>query len=83
MYGKVLFDSHLRFQNCEIIFSLEHGRSVIAYIETVYENGIQVRILDPKDYDTVYRKGEEVYITPYPGMQIKRIRENKLEEYIT
>jgi len=40
MYGKVLFDSRLRFQNCEIIFSLEHGRSVIAYIETVYENGI-------------------------------------------
>ena len=83
MYGKALPDSHMRFQYCEIIFNLEHGRSVIAYIEMFYENGIQVSIVDPKDYGSVYRKGEKVYITPFPGMQIKRIRPDKLEEYIT
>ena len=82
MYGKILFDSNLRYQHCEIIFNLEYGRSVIAYIEAVYENGISVKILDPKDYPSVYRKGEEVYITPFPGMQIKRIPESKLKEYL-
>ena len=80
MRGKVDSDHIWRFKYCKIIFSLEFGRSIIGQISHVFENGIEIDVIDPKDYP-IYRKGERVYIHSFPGMQIKFIHEKKLKEY--
>ena len=81
MRGKVDIDNLWRHKYCQIIFSLKFGRSIIGKITHVYENGIEIDVIDPLEY-SIYRKGEHVYIHAFPGMQIKIIRENKLKEYI-
>ena len=82
MRGKVDIDHIWRHKYCQIIFSLEFNRSIIGKITHVFENGIEIDVVDPKDYP-IYRKGEHVYIHTFPGMQVKIIRENKLKEYTT
>ena len=81
MRGKIDIDHMWRHKYCKIIFSLEYGRSIIGQITHVYENGIEIDVVDPKDY-SIYRKGERVYIHAFPGMQVVTFRENKLEEYL-
>ena len=81
MNGEIHIDHIWRYEFCEIIFSLEYGRSIIAQICRVYDNGIEIEVIDPKDYP-IYRKGERVYIQSFPGIQIKFIRKNNLKEYL-
>ena len=80
MYGKIHYDHIWRHEYCQIIFSLEYSRSIIAQICHVYDNGIEIEVIDPKDY-SIYRKRERVYIQSFPGIQIKLIRKDKLKEY--
>ena len=80
MRGKVDIDHIWRHKCCRIIFSLEYSRSIIGKITHVFENGIEIDVIDPKDYP-IYRKGERVYIHAFPGMQVITFRENKLKEY--
>ena len=80
MRGETQYDHIWISKYCQIIFSLEYSRSIIAQIRHVYDNGIEIEVIDPKDYP-VYRKRERVYIQSFPGMQIKFIHEKKLKEY--
>ena len=75
MRGETHIDHIWIYKYCQIIFSLEYNRSIIARIRYVYDNGIEIEIIDPLDYDAIYKKGEEVYIHSFPGMQIKFIKE--------
>ncbi len=81
MNGEVLSDHAWKYEFCQIIFSLEYGRSIIAQICRVYDNGIEIEVIDSKDYP-IYRERERVYIQSFPGMQIKFIRKNNLKEYL-
>ena len=80
MKGETHIDHIWKYKYCQIIFSLEYSRSIIAQICHVHDNGIEIEVIDSKDY-SIYRKGERVYIHSFPGMQIKFIHENKLKEY--
>ena len=83
MRGETQYDHIWKQKYCQIIFSLEYNRSIIAYIRHVYDNGIEIDVIEATDYSSIYKKGERVYIHSFPGMQIKFIRENKLKEYTT
>ena len=80
MKGETHIDHIWKYKYCQIIFSLEYSRSIIAQICRVYDNGIEIEVIDPKDYP-IYKERERVYIQSFPGMQIKFIHEKKLKEY--
>ena len=81
MRGEVDSDHIWRFKYCKIIFSLEFSRSIIGQISHVFENGIEIDVIDPKDYP-IYRRGERVYIHAFPGLQVITFHENKLKDYV-
>ena len=81
MKGETHIDHIWKYKYCQIIFSLEYSRSIIAQICHVHENGIEIEVIDSKDY-SIYRKGERGYIHSFPGMQVITFHENKLKEYI-
>ena len=82
MRGEIHTGHIWKYKYCQIIFSLEYSRSIIAKICHVFDNGIQIEVIEATDYSSIYKKGEEIYIQSYPGMQIKFIKENKLKEYL-
>ena len=82
MRGEVYVNHIWKHKYIQLIFSLEYARSVIAKICHVYDNGLQIEILDPKEYKSVYKRGERVYVERFPGLQMKFIHERDLREYL-
>ena len=82
MRGEVHVKHLWKGKYCQIIFSLEYSRSIVAKIKHVFDNGIQVEVISAKDYPNIYQSGEQVYIQSFPGMQIKFIHQNNVQEYL-